>query len=127
MYNENSFISYINGLKIKKVMLMIFFSIAGAILGVFLSDLIINVLLFSSIPLVAIITLSTLLFFGISLLLTSNINKNIQDSYWKIAVLRKLTVISKKLDNLEDLDNSEKIELKKQLHDTISSDQNISF
>lgn len=127
MYNENSFISYINGLKIKKVMLMIFFSVAGAIIGVFLSDLIINVLLFSSIPLVAIITLSTLLFFGISLLLTSNINKNIQDSYWKIAVLRKLTVISKKLDNLEDLDNSEKIELKRQLHDTISSDQNISF
>lgn len=105
MYNENSFNNYIFWIKVKRIFFMLIFSILGAIVGFFISDYIINVLLFDSVFRIIIIAISTLLFFAISLLITANTGKEVQDGYWKIAVLRKLTVISKKLDNLEKLDN----------------------
>ena len=46
---------------------------------------------------VAFIAGLTLLGFVIGLLLTSNINSNIQDAYWKIEVMKKLDIISHKL------------------------------
>lgn len=103
MYNENSFLNYITGLKIRRVFFMIVFSIIGAVIGVFLSDFIINILLFDSWFRIIIIAISTLLFFAISLILTINTTRDIQEGYWKIALLRKLTVISKKLDALENV------------------------
>ena len=60
-----------------------------------------------------IITISTLLFFAISLLVTAGTAKEVQDGYWKIAVLRKLTVISKKLDNVQISTNSKPISTEK--------------
>ena len=60
------------------------------------------------------VTLSTLLFFGIASLITSGTSKEVQEAYWRIAVLRKLTVISKKLDALpEDTKESVKQVVKK--------------
>lgn len=103
MYNENSFLNYITGLKIRRIFFMIIFSIIGAIIGIFLSDFIINVLLFESWFRIVIIAISTLIFFAISLILTINTTRDIQEGYWKIALLRKLTVISKKLDALENV------------------------
>ena len=103
MYNENSFLNYITGLKIRRVFFMIVFSIIGAVIGIFLSDFIINILLFDSWFRIVIIAISTLLFFAISLILTINTTRDIQEGYWKIALLRKLTVISKKLDTLENV------------------------
>lgn len=109
MYDENTFQNYIFWLKVKRVFLMILFSIIGAIVGIVLSQFLVDVLkVLDAIFKIIIIIVSTLLFFGISLLLTANVGRDVQEGYWKMAVLRKLTVISKKLDYLENLDTSDK-------------------
>lgn len=105
MYNENSFKDYLFWIKVKRIFIIIAFSIIGCILGIISSSFVVDVLLFNNIFRVLIIAALTLLFFAISLLSTSNAGKEIQDGYWKIATLRKLTLISKKLDSLEKLDN----------------------
>ena len=51
---------------------------------------------------------------SISLLSTSNTSREVNDGYWKVAVLRKLTLISKKLDALDylaKLENLDKLEM----------------
>lgn len=101
MYDENTFKNYIFWLKVKRVFFMIVFSVLGAFVGVAISELIVNILKFEVYLRPTIITISTLLFFAISLLVTAGTGKEVQDGYWKIAVLRKLTVISKKLDNVQ--------------------------
>ena len=101
MYDENTFKNYIFWLKVKRVFFMIVFSVLGAFVGVAISELIVNILKFEVYLRPTIITISTLLFFVISLLVTAGTGKEVQDGYWKIAVLRKLTVISKKLDNVQ--------------------------
>lgn len=107
MYDENSFKNYIFWLQVKRVFLMILFAVIGAFVGIVLSQFLIDVLLVLDPNYkTAIIAVSTLLFFGISLLLTAGTGKEVQEGYWKMAVLRKLTVISKKLDNLENLDEA---------------------
>ena len=107
MYDENSFKNYIFWMQVKRVFLMIVFSLVGAFLGILLSQFLIDVLLLLAGGFkVVIIAISTLLFFGISLLLTAGTGKDVQEGYWKMAVLRKLTVISKKLDYLENLDSA---------------------
>lgn len=107
MYDENTFQNYIFWLKVKRVFLLIVLSIIGAVIGVVLSQFLIDVLqVVNTAFRVVIIALSTLFFFGIALLLTINVSKDVQEGYWKMAVLRKLTVISKKLDALENLDTA---------------------
>ena len=104
MYDENSFKRFLIFVRIKRIFLLILFSILGAAIGVLISSYLVDVLLFATQFRTIIITVSTLLFFLIALLLTSNTTKTVQDGYWKIAVLRKLTLISKKLDNLDNLE-----------------------
>ena len=113
MYDENTFKNYIFWIKVKRVFFMIVFSIIGAALGVALSELVVNILRFDTYLKPVIITISTLLFFAISLLVTAGTAKEVQDGYWKIAVLRKLTVISKKLDNVQISTNSKPISTEK--------------
>ena len=113
MYDENTFKNYIFWIKVKRVFFMVVFSIIGAVLGVALSELIVNILRFDAYLKPIIITISTLLFFAISLLVTAGTAKEVQDGYWKIAVLRKLTVISKKLDNVQISTNSKPISTEK--------------
>lgn len=113
MYDENTFKNYIFWIKVKRVFFMVVFSIIGAALGVALSELIVNILRFDAYLKPIIITISTLLFFAISLLVTAGTAKEVQDGYWKIAVLRKLTVISKKLDNVQISTNSKPISTEK--------------
>ena len=107
MYDENSFKNYIFWLQVRRIFLMLLFSIIGCALGVVLSQFLTDVLLYEvSKPLV--IAISTILSFAISILLTVGTGKEIQEGYWKMAVLRKLTVISKKLDNLENSNTGSK-------------------
>ncbi len=126
MYDENTFKNYIFWLKVKRVFFMIVFSIIGAFIGLAISELVVNVLLFDEYLKPIIITISTLLFFAISLLVTAGTGKEVQDGYWKIAVLRKLTVISKKLDNVqivpsvEAQNEKETEELSNEIHKTIT-------
>lgn len=108
MYDEDAFKSQIFWIKVRRVFFMLVFSLIGSAIGVAISFYLITVLLSSESLRIPIVAGSTLLFFAISLLITANTGKEIQDGYWKIAVLRKLTLISKKLDSLEkieDLDN----------------------
>lgn len=100
MYDENSFKNYIFWIKVKRAFFMFIFSVLGAFIGIASSEFVVNILLFDEMFRIIIIAVSTLLFFSISLLVTANTGKEVQEGYWKIAVLRKLTVISKKLDNI---------------------------
>ena len=103
MYDEDSYRNEIFWIKAKRTFLIILFAIIGCSLGVLVGQYFVDVLLFK-LSKSLIIIFSTLIFVAISLLLTSNTGRDIQDGYWKIAVLRKLTLISKKLDSLENLD-----------------------
>lgn len=126
MYDENTFKNYIFWLKVKRVFFMIVFSIIGAFIGLAISELVVNILLFDGYLKPIIITISTLLFFAISLLVTAGTGKEVQDGYWKIAVLRKLTVISKKLDNVQIVHSGESTKIKEtealsnEIHKTIT-------
>ena len=104
MYDENSMKSHIFWIKFKRVFLLLFFTIIGTSLGVVISDYIVNILLFPAFLRIIIVAISAVLFLAFALLITANTGKEVQDSYWKIAVYKKLVVISKKLDNLEPSD-----------------------
>ena len=108
MYDEKTFNNYIFWLKVKRIVLVILFSIAGAIAGVVISDFIVNILNSDAKYRVLIIIVSTLIFFAMSLLCTTGTGEKVQEGYWKMAMLRKLTIISKKLDILVD-ENDNKI------------------
>lgn len=105
MYDENSMKSHIFWIKFKRVFLLILFTIIGTSLGVIISDYIVNILLFPTFLRIIIVAISAVLFLAFALLITANTGKEVQDSYWKIAVYKKLVVISKKLDNLDSSDN----------------------
>lgn len=104
MYDENSMKSHIFWIKFKRVFLLLFFTIIGTSLGVVISDYIVNILLFPAFLRIIIVAISAVLFLAFALLITANTGKEVQDSYWKIAVYKKLVVISKKLDNLDSSD-----------------------
>ncbi len=108
MYDEKTFNNYIFWLKVKRIVLVILFSIAGAIAGIVISDFIVNILNSDAKYRILIIIVSTLIFFAMSLLCTTGTGEKVQEGYWKMAMLRKLTIISKKLDILVD-ENDNKI------------------
>ena len=109
MYDENSMKSHIFWLKFRRVFLLIFFTIIGTSLGVVISDYIVNILLFPSFLRIIIVVVSSVLFLAFALLITANTGKEVQDGYWKIAVYKKLVIISKKLDNLDSEENQKSI------------------
>ena len=109
MYDEDSMKSHIFWIKVRRVFLLIFLTAIGTGLGIIISDYIVNILLFSSILRPIIIISSAVIFLLMALLLTSQTGKEIEDGYWKIAVYKKLAIISKKLDALEKVDNSESL------------------
>jgi hypothetical protein len=97
MYSEKTFKNYIFWLQVRRVFLIIIFSGIGAALGAGISAVAQNVLNISEYRYI-IVTVFTVIFFIISLLLTATTGKEVQDGYWKIAMLRKLTVIQKNLE-----------------------------
>lgn len=103
MYNEDSYSRHLTWVKVKRVFFMILFSIIGCVLGVIISSFVVTVLLYDQMLRPIIIAISTILFFFLSLFCTSNTAKEVQDGYWKVALLKKLTAISQKLDSLDNL------------------------
>ena len=97
MYSEKTFKNYIFWIQVKRVFLIILLSCLGAGLGVLIGGILKSTLQTSQYNNI-IIVVSTLIFFAISLLLTAGTGKEVQDGYWKIAVLRKLTVIQKDIE-----------------------------
>lgn len=108
MYDEKTFNDYIFWLKVKRIVLVILFSIAGAVAGIVISDFIVNILGSNAKYRILITVISTLIFFAMALLCTTGTGEKVQEGYWKMAMLRKLTIISKKLDILVD-ENDNKI------------------
>ncbi len=120
MYDEDTFSRHIFWMKFRRVFLLIFFSIIGCIIGIFLSAYLIELLFLPENIRIPIIAGTTLLLFFLTLFSTTKINKDIQDGYWKIAVLRKLTLISKKLDSLDNLQKLEGLDILKNLDSNVS-------
>lgn len=120
MYDEDSFNKHIAWMKFKRVFILLFFSILGCIIGIALSFYLIELLMQPSFVRIPVVAGSTLLLFFLSLISTSKITSEIQDGYWKIAVLRKLTLISKKLDSLEGVGKLENLEYLKTLDSNLS-------
>lgn len=102
MYSEKSYKNYIFWLQVKRIVMIIIFSCLGAAIGVLIGKI-----LESTIQQTAynntITAISTIIFFLLALLLTVGTGKQVQDGYWRIAVLRKLTVIQKNLELNNDL------------------------
>lgn len=111
MYSEKSFKNYIFWLQVKRIFLIIILSSIGSALGVLIGKIIESTVQVTSYN-NTIIVVSTIVFFLISLLLTVGTGKQVQDSYWKIAVLRKLTVIQKDLELNNELLKKNDKELK---------------
>lgn len=106
MYSEKKFKNYIFWVQVKRVVVIIILSCLGAALGVLIGKILESTVKMTSFNNIIII-ISTIVFFLLSLLLTTGTGKQVQDGYWKIAVLRKLTVIQKGLElNNELLKNS---------------------
>ena len=111
MYNEKAFKNHIFWMKVKRVFLILVFTVVGAFVGKLVSDLVINVFEFET---------------SIALLLTAGTGKAIQDAYWKMALLRKVIVISKKLDNVSIVANDELDEMIDSLNEFEGIKQNVS-
>ena len=107
MYNEKSFKNHIFWMKVKRVFLILVFAMAGALAGVMISDVVINVLFLNILYRTPIIVVATLLMISLALLLTAGTGAAVQDAYWKMALMRKVIVISKKLDNVSVVANDE--------------------
>lgn len=102
MYSEKTFKNYIFWIQVKRVVLIILLSCIGAGIGVGIGAILkgtINMSDYNNI----IIIISTIIFFLLSLVLTAGTGKEVQDGYWKMAVLRKLTAIQKTLEASNEL------------------------
>lgn len=123
MYDEKTFSDYLFWLKVKRIVLIILFSVAGAIAGIVISDFVVNILESSAKYRVLIIIVSTMIFFAMSLLCTTGTAEKVQEGYWRMAMLRKLTIISKKLDVLVEENDHRVVGLLAEPKDSKSSNK----
>lgn len=110
MYNEKKMKFWAIMEIIKKWFIVLILTIIGLILGFVISEFVVDVL--NELPMyrTAFIGGTAFVGFFIGLLLTSNVERNIQDAYWKIEVMHKLDEIG-----IEEL--SEETGLSKVLED----------
>ena len=97
MYSEKTYKNYIFWVQVKRVVVIIVLSCLGAAIGVLIGKILESLFQLTSFNNI-IIVVSTIIFFLLGLLLTVGTGKQVQDGYWRIAVLRKLTVIQKNLE-----------------------------
>ena len=97
MYSEKSLKNYIFWVQVKRIFIIILLTCLGAAIGVLIGKILESTVKITSFN-NGIIIVSTIIFFLLSLLLTVGTGEKVQDGYWKIAVLRKLTVIQKNLE-----------------------------
>ncbi|MBR1540173.1 MAG: hypothetical protein IJ629_03240 [Clostridia bacterium] len=108
MYSEKTYKNYIFWMQVKRVVVILVLSCLGAALGMLIGWILGSTMKLTSFNNI-IIAVSTTVFFLLGVLLTVGTGKQVQDGYWRIAVLRKLTVIQKNLElNNELLRNTDK-------------------
>lgn len=98
MYDEGTFKRHIIWLKIRRIIIVALFAIFGCLVGFLISEMIVDTLNFDASLRNIIFIVTTISAFFLGILCTEGSAIAIQDSYWKMAVLRKLTLISIKLD-----------------------------
>ena len=125
MYKEDSFKRMLFWLKIKRIFFIIFITLAGSVLGGILSSYLVDVLMFYNISKNSIIAISTIVFFVFANFLTTSISQTIQEGYWKMATLRKLTLISKKLDSLKKIEEMLTPEIAKEIKEIVEEANDI--
>ena len=125
MYDENSMKSHIFWIKFRRAFLLLVLTIIGTAIGVIISDYIVNILMFNSNFRIIIVSASATIFLSVALLLTANTGKEIEDGYWKIAVYKKLAIISKKLDNLETPNTNKSQKSESKANNEISTEKEI--
>ena len=91
MYSEKTFKNYIFWIQVKRIVIILLLTCIGAAIGVLVSELCESITKSNAFN-VLIIAGTTIFMFLFSLLLTTSTGKEVQDGYWKIAVLRKLTM-----------------------------------
>lgn len=96
MYSEKAYKNYIFWIQVKRVFLIILFTSIGAGIGLLVGKILESTIKFYFTNYI-IAGCATFLFF-FSLLITASTGKEVQDGYWKIAVMRKLTVIQKDIE-----------------------------
>lgn len=97
MYSEKTFKNYIFWIQVKRIVIILLLTCIGAAIGVLVSELCESITKSNAFN-VLIIAGTTVFMFLFSLLLTTSTGKEVQDGYWKIAVLRKLTTIQKLIE-----------------------------
>lgn len=118
MYSEKTFKNYIFWIQVKRVVLIILLSCIGAGLGIGIGAILKGTFQIENYNTIIIIV-STIIFFLLSLIITSGTGKEVQDGYWKIALLRKLTAIQKTLEANNEIllkDDTLKIEAMRKLN-----------
>lgn len=102
MYSEKTFKNYIFWIQVKRIVIILLLTCIGAAIGVLVSELCESITKSNAFN-VLIIAGTTVFMFLFSLLLTTSTGKEVQDGYWKIAVLRKLTTIQKLIESNNSL------------------------
>ncbi|MCR5185539.1 MAG: hypothetical protein K6D97_00265 [Clostridia bacterium] len=126
MFKESSYKHLLFWLKVKRIFFIIFFTLAGSILGGVLSSYLVDVLMFYDISKSNIVLIFALVSFIFASFFTTSISQAIQDGYWKIATLRKLTLISKKLDSLKKIEELLNPEIANEIKETVQEIKNIN-
>lgn len=98
MYDEGTFKRHIIWLKIRRIIIVALFAIVGCLVGFLISEMVVDTLDFDASLRNIIFIVTTISGFLFGVLCTEGSAIAIQDGYWKMAVLRKLTLISIKLD-----------------------------
>ena len=124
MYDEDSFKATLFWLRIRKILIVVFFTLVFFLIGFVASEYLVDIIELSSIIRVVSIAGSTILGFVIGAILTADVEYKIQRGYYNIAVLRKLSVISKKLDKIDD-EELEKLDINSsKLRETVQNSIN---
>ncbi len=127
MFKESSYKHLLFWLKVKRIFFIIFFTLVGSILGGVLSSYLVDVLMFYDISKNNIVLIFALVFFTFAIFFTTSISQAIQEGYWKIATLRKLTLMSKKRDSLQKIEQMLTPEIANDIKEAVKDINNINI
>lgn len=116
MYDEKKLKFWSTVEIIKKWGIVLAFSVVGLVIGFLVSEFVVDVLNEIAVYRIAFIGGLTFLGFFVGLLLTSSTERNVQDAYWKIAVMKSLEEINETLDNLKK-ENTSSVSIESKFND----------
>lgn len=103
MYNEKYFKITILFTKIRRYLFIFFFVVLGLIGAYVLSEFLTEIVKLEQKIATILMVVTGVSIFAIGFILTSNLNFKIQEAYLEMKILKKLNVVSYKLDKLLDV------------------------